>query len=181
MKPPNRIPNPLGQLGILQQTIRPRRIKRAHAHIHTRKRENPSQPLSKKIIRRPTPNALKRMQPPQMPQKRRANHGPEGKKVLLQHMRDGLLVMVVRLLQEGKVAPEPGFALEALDFALHEGQIRREGEGDGVVEVHAVIGFAFQELDAFFLHRCVQVAECGVEDLGQQKQAGALVEALGTC
>ncbi|KAI7421929.1 hypothetical protein KC332_g87 [Hortaea werneckii] len=62
MEPPNRIPNPLRQLRILQQTIRAGSIKRRHTHIHTPKRKNPPQPLRPKELPRPRPDGLEGVQ-----------------------------------------------------------------------------------------------------------------------
>ncbi|KAI6951478.1 carotenoid oxygenase [Hortaea werneckii] len=86
MEPPNRIPNPLRQLRILQQTIRAGSIKRRHTHIHTPKRKNPPQPLRPKELPRPRPDGLEGVQREQLPQKPPAQHTPQTLKVLEQNI-----------------------------------------------------------------------------------------------
>lgn len=61
-------------------------------------------------------------------------------------------VMAVGFLQEREVALKAGLAFEALDFCFHEGEVGGEIESCVVVEVDAVVWFAFSDVDSFVFH-----------------------------
>lgn len=68
------IPNSLRQLGVLKQTVRSRRIKWAHTHVHARKCENASQPVGPKVFAGTTVDALKWMKRLKVHQESWARH-----------------------------------------------------------------------------------------------------------
>jgi len=68
-------------------------------------------------------------------------------------------------LQESKVALEPILAFEALNLLFHEGDIGGELDRGRVVEVNIIVGFAFDQLDAFSIKRGPKVIECFAEEV----------------
>lgn len=86
--------------------------------------------------------------------------------------------MSMRFLQEGEIPLEPVFAFPFFDFALHAGEVGGEFEGVAVVEPDPVVGLAFEEVDAFGFERGVEFGEGFAEEVGEEEEGGALVEAL---
>jgi len=82
------------------------------------------------------------MQSENLPQEARPERTEDAGEVLLEDVDDGLLVVLVGLLEEGEEAGEAVLALEALDLALEPGQVGRELKDLVVVEVDAVVGLA---------------------------------------
>jgi hypothetical protein len=81
-------------------------------------------------------------------------------------------------LQKREVSFEPISALEALNFALHDGDICREFEGRVIVEMDVVVGFAFDQLDALGVKRSSKILKRLVEKPRKQEQTGTLIESL---
>lgn len=82
------------------------------------------------------------MQPEDFPQEARPERAKDAREVLLEDVDDGLLVVLVGLLEEAEEAGKAVLTLEALDLALERSQVGREREDLVVVEVNAVVGLA---------------------------------------
>lgn len=83
---------------------------------------------------------LERMQPQHLPQEARPERTKDAGEVFLEHVDDGLLIVLVGLAQKRKEAGEAVLALETLDLALEPRQVGRELKDLVVVEVDAVVG-----------------------------------------
>jgi hypothetical protein len=93
-------------------------------------------------------------------------------------MSDTDLIVSVSFLQESKVAFETIFALPLLYFLFHSGYICRELEGLAIAEPKVVIRLTFHELHTFCFKGGIEVVKGFAEEMGEQEEGGALVEAL---
>jgi hypothetical protein len=119
----NGIPYAFSQFRVLKQTVCSWSIVGTHSHVHACKCENPPQPVGPKVLAGSSIDTLEGMQFVKILQESRAHHAQIGKKVLLQHVDNGQLVMAMRFRQVSEISLETIFALEALNFGLHQGNV----------------------------------------------------------
>lgn len=123
MEPAARVPDSLGELRVLQQRVRSRRIKRRHAHIHRREREHAPQALRPEVFTRAAPDAVQGMDFQTREYKARGDQVPVAREILLQDVGDAELVVLVRLAQPGEIPVEAVFALPALNLRFHAREV----------------------------------------------------------
>ena len=168
VKPALGVPYTLGQLSVLQQRVRPRRVVGAHAHIHAAKGEGPAEPLRREIPRGAAVDGLERVQVQKEGQEARPQHREERAEVLAEDVDDADLIVPMGLLQKAEIALKSVLALPLLDLELHPREIGRQLNRLAVGEPDLVVGLAFQEFHAFGLETRSEVVEGFGEESGQQ-------------
>lgn len=93
-------------------------------------------------------------------------------------MRHTELVVRVCLAHVGEVARESVLALHRLYLVLHARKVGGEVEGRAVREPNVVVWLAFYKLDAFCVERGVEIGVSFSEEVREQEEGWALVEAL---
>jgi len=169
VEPSYRIPNALGQLGVLQQAVRAWRVERTHTHVHAAKGKHPSQSLRPEVLGRSAVDTLERMKCENMLEEAPSQHGEDAREVAQQHIRSTELVMFMSLLEESQVAREAILALPLFDLIFHGSHVGRHPELFSIAEPDVVVGVAFHQMDAFILESSAQVLESLAEEVGEKE------------
>ena len=102
---------------------------------------------------------------------RGSEEAEERGKLAAQDMRDGIVVVEVRLLKKGEVADEGvGRPFILFDELLHLRSVRGEVHALAVVKPYVVVWRTFQELDAFRGHGGAEICKGGVEERREEEE-----------
>jgi hypothetical protein len=88
------------------------------------------------------------------------------------------LIMPVAFFQELQISAIPILPFPLLHLPLHDRQITAQPEALTIAEPDIVIRLAFSELHALGFEACAQLFEGAVEEMREEKEGGALIEAV---
>lgn len=118
------------------------------------------------------------MQREQMPQKPQPGHTQQPRKIRPQHMCHTNLIMSMTFSHPVQISLKPILPLPPLNLLFHPGDISAEFEFLAVPEPDVVVRRAFEEVHALCFQRSVEVAERLFEEMRQQEEGGAVIEAV---
>ena len=173
-----RIPDPLRELGVLEQGKSAGGVEGGHAQVHGAEGEGAAEALGAEVEGGARPDGLEGMQGQKGAEDGEAQHGQQGGVGLAQDVLHAELVVPVRFLQEGQVPLEAGLALPALDGGFHARRVGRELERLAVVEEELVVRLRLDQRDALRGERGAEVGEGLLKHAWQEQEGGALIEAL---
>ena len=124
VEPAPRVPDALGQLGVLQQGVGGGGLEGGHAHVHGGEGEDAAEALGPEVLAGAAPDGVEGVDAEARGDEPEGEHVPEAGEVLVQNVAHAELVVVVGLAQPGQVAAEAVLALPALDLGFHAREVR---------------------------------------------------------